>query len=133
MANEAAFRELDSMIETIRELPNLAPKMAPAAAQAIGDAVRADLAAGRDPGTGEAWAPTKDGGKPMKGAAGALQVTVAGSKVTLTMGPPYVFHHFGVRGAEARRVLPVRMPVKLGDAVRLGLVRPWRGSLKGAR
>lgn len=132
MANEGAFAVLDNMITTIREMPQMAPKLAPAAAQAIGEAIRADLAAGRDPGNGVPWEPRKeDGGKPMRGAAGALQISLQGTKIVAEVGAPYVFHHYGVRGATARHVVPDRMTIKIGNAVRLGIVKPWRDLVKG--
>lgn len=134
--NTAGFTALEAMIQTIKGFPDMVKGAAPAVAEAAAAAIRKDLAAGVDPGTGKAWPPTKKGGgQAMKGAAAALQVAVAGSKITYSMGLPYVFHHFGAGGEPVRRVLPVEdyMPEKLGDAIRLGFVKPFKTWARGKK
>jgi len=42
-----------------------------------------------------------------------------------------VFHHFGVRGAPPRPIIPRgSMPKNIGDAVRLGFVAVWKKATK---
>ncbi len=134
MSNEAAFAQLDDWLERLHTLPEVLPQAMPAAAAAVAGAVREDLAAGRDPGTGELWAPRKkDGERPMQGAAGALQVIVSGTTITLELGAPYTFHHFPVRGEPARHVVPTAgvIPLKMGQAIRLGILPHWRKAVGG--
>lgn len=126
--NAGAYAALEGMIVALRSLRGIAQEAAPEVAETLVTAVRTDLAAGRDPGTGQAWSLTKKGEQAMKGAAAALTHVVSGTKIVLSMAQPYVFHHFGVRGEDRRRVLPEGqgMPAKLGDAIRLGFVKPFR-------
>jgi len=134
MGNEAAFAALDDMIATMRALPEVVEENIGPVAQAADASIRADAAAGIDPQTGAPWAPRKaDGGRVMSGAAGAISMTVSGTKITWEIGPPYVFWHFGVKGAKPRHVIPWQpgMPAKLGLAVRRGFVAPWRKLTEG--
>lgn len=100
-----------------------------AAAAKVGEAIRATASAGVSP-DGEAWAPTKTGDRAMKGAAGHVSVSISGTVVVIKLEGPDVFHHFGVRGAPARPVIPRgSMPARLGDAVRLGFVEVWKSKV----
>lgn len=133
MADESGFAAVEAWIKAIREMPSLGEEAMPEIAAKVGEVWRADLAAGRDPETGAQWAPTKDGEQPMKGAASAARLTVSGTTITLSVGNPYVFHHYGVRGAEPRHVVPTGsgVPMKLGNAVRLGIIPVWHNRTRG--
>lgn len=118
---------LERMIAACRAFEGLPRDAAPIAARQVEATVKATAAAGTSP-DGEAWAPRKKGGgRPMTGAAGAVSAAAVGTVVLIKLVGAYVFHHFGVRGAEARPVIPRgSMPDKLGNAVRLGFVEVWK-------
>lgn len=124
--NGAAMATLDRMLAAIAGLAEFPAQAVVEIERAGTAAIRADLQAGRDPGTGKAWALTKDGEKAMKGAAGALQARRSGMRITWQLGEPYVFHHVGVRGAEPRHVVPDKVSLSLGNRVRLGLMPLWK-------
>lgn len=101
------------------------------AAKQVEATIKASAAAGTTP-DGEPWAPKKDGGRAMAGAAGAVSVSTSGSVIQVQLNGPEVFHHFGVRGAPSRQVIPRgSMPSRIGDAVRLGFVTPWKSKVGG--
>jgi hypothetical protein len=124
--NGSAAATLDRMLGVIRGLQDFPAEAVVEIERAGTAAIRADLEAGRDPGTGKSWAVTKDGERAMKGAAGALQVKRTGTLISWSVGEPYVFHHVGVRGAEPRHVVPDKVSLSLGNRVRLGLMPLWR-------
>jgi hypothetical protein len=124
--NAGAMATVERMLEAIRELEGFPDEAVAAIERAGTAAIRADLEAGRDPGTGKAWAPTKTGERAMKGAPAALQVKRAGTRITWSVGAPYVFHHVGVRGADPRPVVPDKVSLSLGNRVRLGLMPLWK-------
>lgn len=114
------------MIATLRALPGLAKDAAPVAAKQVEAAIKATAAAGTSP-DGEPWAPRKAGGRAMANAAGAVSVSVNGTVLLIKLTGSEVFHHFGVRGAPPRQVIPQgSMPKELGNAVRLGFVEVWK-------
>lgn len=117
----AGAAEIDRWIENIRSLP----QMVNAAAPAVGEMLLAEFQRTANAGTtpeGEPWPPTKAGGKPLKNAAGALQLSVQGNVVIIKLTDHHVFHQFGA-GVRARRMLPSGgLPDRLGNAIRLGLV-----------
>lgn len=132
MANESAFAALDRMISFVRETPTLADEAMPDVAARVGASWRADLEAGRDPDSGVPWAPRKkDGGEPMKNAASKAVLNLAGRTITLSVAGPDAIHHYGVRGAEPRHVVPTgsTIPMKIGTAIRLGLFPVWNKRL----
>lgn len=124
--NASAMATVDRMLQAIRDLEGFPDEAVAVIERAGTTAIRADLEAGRDPGTGAPWAPTKDGQRAMKGAASALQVKRAGTRITWSVGAPYVFHHVGVRGAPPRHVVPDKVSLSLGNRVRLGLMPLWK-------
>lgn len=96
---------------------------------------KAELGAGRDPETGKDWAPRKlDGARPMKAAASRAVAKVTGTSLTLIVTGPDAIHHYGVRGAEPRHVVPTgsTVPMKIGNAIRLGLMPVWKKRLAAA-
>lgn len=117
--------ELDAMIAQLRRLFD-GPALAQAAAASTETWLRAQLAAGQDPNTQAAWAPTLEGKRPLKTAASRPTVRLSGSNIIIELRGYYVFQHFPTRGRVARRVIPQgSMPAELGNAIRAGLVEPF--------
>jgi hypothetical protein len=117
---------LERMIVTLRALPGLAKDAAPEAARKAEAAIKATASAGTSP-DGVAWAPTKKGQRAMPNAAGAVSTAVTSTVILIKLAGAEVFHHFGVRGAPARPIIPQgSMPAELGNAVRLGFVEIWK-------
>jgi hypothetical protein len=99
--------------------------------------MRSQLAAGLTP-EGQAWQAKEDGGKPLKGAADAYEQRVSGNAIIMQIGggakSRYAFHHFGAQEKPVRRQLPQgRMPARLGDAIRAGLVDWFKASTKAGK
>lgn len=133
-SNAAGIASLNDMIEACRRVPGLAAQAAPAVKDAVVAWLRAELAAGRSPATGQAWQPKADGSRALKGAAGKLSAVVVGTTIVVSLAAPEVFHHFGAQGKPRREQLPRGvLPFKLGDAIRRGLVPPFRKATKGKR
>lgn len=128
----SGFAELDGMIAACRAAKRLAVDAAPEVARNVEASLKASAAAGTSP-AGEPWAPRKrDGGRAMAGASSAVSARSIGSVVLIKLTGPEVFHHFGSPPSKApRQVIPMgSMPAKLGNAVRLGFVTPWRKGVK---
>jgi hypothetical protein len=117
---------LERMIAKVRAAGQLGTDGLPDAAAEVQTELRASAAAGQSP-DGKAWAPRKaDGGRAMAGAAGKITVAAIGRAIWIRLTGPEVNHHFGVRGAEPRNVIPAGgLPAKLGNAVRLGFAAAW--------
>lgn len=124
MSGEAA---LDRMIASARfAAKSFGSEGVKASRAQVESEIKATANAGTSP-DGEAWAPRKDGGRAMAGAASHITVSVQGTSIVIALKGPDVFHHYGVRGEPRRNVIPVgTMPYKLGDAVRLGFVAVWK-------
>lgn len=134
-SNAAGFGSLQGMIDACRSMPGLAKEAAPQIRDLLLAKLREDLAAGRSPATGEIWVEKKDGGgRPLKNAAAALSAVLSGTTIVFSLKAPEVFHHFGAGAAPRREQLPRGvLPFKLGDAIRKGLVEPFRKKTKGRR
>lgn len=127
----SGIESLDRMIATVRGVGE-GPEYAQATARATEAWLRSQLAAGVDPNTGAPWKLTEQGKRPLKSAVGRPIVRLAGNVVIISLRGHYVFQHFGVRGRAGRRVIPQgSMPAQLGDAIRLGLVEPFRAKARG--
>lgn len=129
----SGVESLDRMIATINGVAS-GPEYVQAAAKATDGFLQARNAAGVDPNTDAPWAPTKKGERPLKSAAGQPSVRVAGQNVIVGLRGRYVFHFFGARGMPARRTIPQgQMPSKLGQAIRVGMVEPFRSKIRKGR
>jgi len=93
---------LDAFIAGVERLGLMNRDVAKAAEKPVADVARKAAAAGESP-SGEPWAPKKDGGKALEGAAGAIESSVEGAKVVLTIGKPYVFHNHGAGGSSTTK------------------------------
>lgn len=132
-AGITGIEQLDALIAAARGAGS-GPEYAQAAARSVETWLRSQLAAGVDPNTGAAWAPTQDGGKPLKTAPSRPEVRLAGNTIIIALKGYYVFQHFPTRGRKARRVIPQgSMPAELGNAIRLGLVDPFKAKTKAGK
>jgi hypothetical protein len=99
--------QLDAMIDAVKRLGRSVPEIATEAAPLVEAVARASAAAGIAPEGGEAWAPTKEGGRAMANAASHITAKAYGPAIRVTLTGPDVFHHYSKKKAEpARRVLP---------------------------
>lgn len=121
------FGSLDRMIGSLRSLATLPADAARAGAPLVEAELQATAAAGTSP-VGVSWAPRKkDGGRAMARAAEHVAARAIGSVIVIVLRGADVFHHFGGGSKPARPVIPQgTIPKRIGDAVRLGFVTPWR-------
>lgn len=127
------IEQLDALIATCRGL-GTGPEYAQAAARAVEGWLRSKLASGVDPNTNKAWQPTRDGDRPLETAASRPTVRLAGNTIIVALRGYYVFQHFSTRGRPARRVIPQgNMPPELGNAIRLGMVEPFKARTKAGK
>lgn len=119
----SGLAELEDMIRKVQSLEGFVERAAPAAGEALGAAIRADLDAGIDPGTGKPWAPTKDGQRPLQNASSAIQAKVVKKALIYTVTGHHFHHHRGARGGAlpARKLLPQSLTPKHAEAVRAAL------------
>lgn len=131
MAEIRGLEQLDELIRRARSIPGALRAAMPQIAEAAKAQLVATASAGTTP-DGKPWAPRKDGGRAMAGAAKAISVTLQGTVLLFKLVGPEVFWHFGVRGAPPRHVIPVgSMPARIGNAIRLGFVEPFKKAVKG--
>lgn len=125
--------QLDAMIATISKLPELGKRAAGDVALAVEAELHPTIAAGTTP-DGEPWRPTKDGGRPLTGAAKALAVVPVGTTIYIRLTGPEARHHLGRgRGGIAREVIPTkRIPTAMATAIRVVLARHFEQMTKGA-
>ena len=119
--------EIEAMAARLRGLGASIEAAAPAAAQAVGDVIRANLRAGKAP-DGTAWQETKKGNVPLRGAADRLEVRAVGNVILISIGGRYVYHHFGTTGRgrlPSRPVVPLKgqpIPKPVADAIKAALL-----------
>lgn len=95
--------------------------------------MRGQLAIGQTP-EGQPWQLTEDGRVPLRRAAEEYQQRVSGNVILMRVTGRHAFHHFGAQGKPVRRQLPVgRMPARLGDAIRGGLVDWFTAKTKAGK
>lgn len=126
---------LDAMIASLRAIEGM--PWAQVAAPAVEAFMREQLAAGQTP-EGQPWLAKKDGGRPLAGAAAAYEQRVSGSAIIMRIGggdkSRYVFHHFGAQGKPIRQQLPAgQLQARLGNAIRAGLVTPFKAATKAGK
>lgn len=125
------FAQLDEMIRRIRAIPAMVQEAAPELADVLRAHLEQRIASGQAP-DGSTWKPTKDGRRPLAGAAGALAVRAVGTTVLAVLSGHEVFHHFGTKHMPKRQILPAgSLPADLGAAFKAGLVRRFRHRMGG--
>jgi len=127
------FAQLDEIIRRVRSIPGLVQEAAPEVANALRVHLEQRIAAGQAP-DGSGWKPTKDGRKPLAGAARALSVRAVGTVILATLTGHEVFHHYGTKHVPKRQILPAdSLPADLHTALKTGLVRRFRERVGGGR
>lgn len=116
MSASATVQGWASQLQRLAQLPaELATRVAPD----IESAARASASAGTSPG-GDAWAPKRDGGQALDGAADEISVTASGASVVVALEGPSAIHHSGTaRGGVRRQVIPDdgEIPAAYVDAI----------------
>jgi len=121
MSADAAIAKVGTWIDRLQSLPKVVDDAAPDAAVAVESAIRRSVAAGTSV-MGEAWPPTKDGRRPLSGAASAVNVSVSGNQVTVTLGAPEIYHHLG-RGVPRREIIPTgELPADTSETIKRAMV-----------
>jgi hypothetical protein len=115
------------MIATFRGLSAIDRRAAELAAPRLEDAIQRTASAGTTP-EGEAWAPTKKGGRAMANAAAHVTAKAYGSTVRVKLDTVDVFHHFGRGASEVRRRVipdPGTRPRVVDEAVRAAMAEAF--------
>lgn len=124
MAEEiTGLKELEALIQRVRDSPKFVYEAAPEAAYKTRDQLRTTIAAGADP-WGQAWEPKKQGhGKPLAHAGGAVHVAAVGTKILIRLTGIETRHHQGwAKGGTERRVIPT-LDRPLPDAITRAIFR----------
>ncbi len=124
---DSARAQLQAAIQRLRELPDrLVEESAPEVADAFKAELTTNIAGSHGP-DGEAWAPKKDGGKPLAHAAAALDVKAIGTLIVATLTGPEVLHNKGfARGGVKRQILPTRkIPVGVVRVIEKVFRKKW--------
>lgn len=99
---------LDDMIARLRELPDLAERVADDIAAVIDEELQRTIAAGTTP-EGKPWERTKQGKQPLQyaGRPGTLNVASVGRVIYVRLTGPEARHHTGrARGQVRRQIIP---------------------------
>jgi hypothetical protein len=96
---------LAAMIDRLRSLATLPREAAKEAAPLVEEAAKATVAAGTSP-DGEAWKPTKEGGKPLQNAAKAVSAVALGPVVQIRVDGVEALHHNGTKRLPRRQLIP---------------------------
>jgi hypothetical protein len=122
--------ELDALITKLRRSKQWIESAAPAAAEAVSAELKATASAGTTP-DGTPWAPRKkDGGKPLAGAAGAIESRAVGSVIlTRITDKVHALHNVGNAAGRVRReIIPRAMPARIAAAIRKSLLASWEAA-----
>ena len=121
------LRQLDGMIRRVDLLAGMAERVAPRVGEALRREADAAVAAQRSP-AGSPWAPSKSGGRVLERAAQKAQVSVDGSRVSISLDGPEALHNSGrARGGVRRQVIPSAVPASVSGLV----VEEWRRTMGG--
>lgn len=133
-ANVSGYAALDDMIERLRGLPAELEAAAPGLAQDFKAEADRAIAEGRSV-DGVKWAPKKDGGRALVNAAKAVRAYATGALIFLEVRGVEAIHNFGTKRVPARPILPSGpgVPLKLGQAIRKGLVQAFEKRMGGRR
>lgn len=115
--------QVDRIIEMMQILTESGPEFVQAGTNAALAWVQTEVAAGRDPNTGEQFLPTQKGTRPLKNAPAALSARIVGTTGLLVLSGHYIWHFFAAGYLPRRRaLLQGRLPARAGDAMRLGMI-----------
>jgi hypothetical protein len=125
------IEQVDGLVAVLQNLAASGPEFAVAGTNAALAWCKSEVAAGRDPNTGTAYPPTKKGTRPLQHAADAITSSVVGTTGILRVSGYHVYQHWGAGYVPARGIIPRgKMPAKMGDAIRLGLIPPFEAKTK---
>ncbi len=125
---------LDRMMTILQGYANLSARdIAPEV-----DAFMREQLAKHETPEGEHWQKNQKGEEALPGANAAYTQRVSGNAIIMEIGggekSKFAFAHFGAKGDPVRRQLPKgAMPVRLGEAIRAGLVKWFKASSKAGR
>jgi hypothetical protein len=91
-----------AFIRGVESLRTLNERVAKEAEKDVLAAARETAAEGAAP-DGTAWLPRADGGKPLEGAASAIESSSKGPQIQLRVGKPHVFHQHGAGGTSTTK------------------------------
>jgi hypothetical protein len=78
---------------------------------------------------GEAWSDKKSGGKAYNGVMKYIDVRqVSPTQAIIELSGPPVFGQYGTGKMDKREIIPTEIDEKLGNAIRRGVVKPYKGS-----
>ncbi len=111
--------DLADFVREIRALGRLPELVAAEGAPLVEAAIRKQADAGVDP-KGQAWEPTKAGGKPLKNAGAAVNAVATKRAIVVKLGAPEIFHNMGTKRVPKRQILPDAgdMPDHVAEALR---------------
>ena len=126
----------EGMIASMRELAQNGLPMTTAAANV--EAFMRDTLKKRQTPEGETWPLTDDGKPALAGAADAYEQNVVGNSIVMKVGggakKRYAIHNFGAGNQKVRRQLPAgKLPPKMGNAIRMGLVDDFKAITKAGK
>lgn len=102
----SGHRELADFIAGMEKLQTMNALVARDAEKPVADVARKSAASGHAP-DGTAWAPRKEGGPALSGAAEAIASSTKANVIKLAVDAPYAFHNHGAGGSsqtkEAKR------------------------------
>lgn len=132
MKNDDA--KVNSWIERLRALPEMAERCAPDAAEGVHRAINVQIAQGTDP-FGKPWPPRQEDGQKALQTAGKAVTVVAGGRSTIYCRVTgYIGrHNLGrAKGGTMRRILPVSgIPRSYSAAIKRVLDEYWAREMKG--
>lgn len=83
---------------------------------------------------GEVWVKKKDGSRPYKNASKRFSQNIVGRSIVMKMAQPDAWGHWGTGYIKRRGMLPSKgIPMKLGNAIRAGLVDDFRAKTKAGK
>ena len=129
---------MNEMIRRLNATSGMAERMAPAVATAAKAEIGRTANAQERP-DGKAWTPGKDGGPVLRGAAGAIQTAVIGTRIVLRLDGHYARHHVGAvrggkKGSLRRQILPTAtMPDPMVRAIERVAEDEFKRTMGGAR
>jgi hypothetical protein len=112
--------QLQSIIERVKAIGNLAEIAAPDVARAVEIDLRLSIADGTTP-YGEKWKLTQEHQQPLQNAMKALHVAAVGGTIYVRLTGPEARHHRGaVRGGVRRQVIPSngKIPDRMAARIR---------------